>query len=518
MVRLISSPELRTAFQLLFKTKNVEEKILNLEAHIKRNLSTVNASIFRPIGGQKGLVFDSKFFLKQGDLYFSIDDDKTIVKCILLYFYHIEPSLLKKTAYKPESFFITDKWRDHLSKWSKYLDLTMNDYLADNKDVGCTYTEQEIKNHYPNQSDIRLLTLYRVCNSQGRLIPLDEFLASEIKGFEINTASGGPVIGEGVSSNKLFRECVDAFKDYVKLSSSKSGSEKINVNKRYFQVYLESLRSDDDLLKISKNPLVLAKFILDFDRLTSSTVGFAANVEAIKTLDKDFKDFCKKVFNLSTSLNEDKLFIKMPKNSVVEVLGQPIALANYIRQSNIPPPLSNSNSLPQHIDEIVSSAICEYISHFGNFDPKFVLDGILFVFGKLTTNDKFWKTDSKVEFSLGQTKINFLANNFRSFLIGRVKTKHPDFDCNNLIRQWANLRGNRAMRLFRVSDFKPGLFSTVPGILPWMRFDFFKLLSGNILDEDETKSFRTLRLMTEYKSNKSQSDEKRLIQWISRKS
>lgn len=518
MVRLLESPELRVAFQLLFKTKNVESKILSLDNYIKRNLSTVNAAAFRPIGGVKGLLFDSKFFLRQGELWFSQDDDKTIVKCILLYFYHVDPTLLKRTAYKPESFFITDKWRDHLSKWAKYLDLSMNEYLADNKDIGCTYTEQEIKEKYPNQSDIRLLTLYRVCNSQGRLIPLDEFLASEIKGFDINTSNNGPVIGEGISSNALFKECVHAFKDYVKLSSSKSGSEKIDVNKRYFQVYLESLQSDDSLLQISKNPLVLAKFILDFDKLTSSTVGFAANIEAIKTLDKGFKEFCKKVFGLNTRLNEDKLFIKMPKNSVVDVLGQPISLANYVRQANIPPPLSSSNSLPEEIDNLVSNAMCEFMSQFGVFEPGMVLDGMLFVFGKLTTNDKFWRTNSKVDFSLSQVRINFLACNFRSFLIGKVKSKFPDFDCNNIIRQWANLRGNRAMRLFRVSGFKPGLFSTVPNILPWMRFDFYKLLSNEYLDEEEVESFRTLRLMTEYKSNKSLTDEKRLIQWISRKS
>ena len=73
------------------------------------------------------------------------------------------------------------------------------------------------------------------------------------------------------------------------------------------------------------------------------------------------------------------------------------------------------------------------------------------------------------------------------------------------------------MRLFKVSGFKPGLFSTVPNILPRMRFDFFKLLSSDYLDDDEIKSLRTLRLMTEHKSNKTKADEHRFTTWISQR-
>nr|WOE53344.1 MAG: 59 kDa protein [Cucurbit yellow stunting disorder virus] len=517
MVNLIDSPNLHDAFSLLFKARDVKGKIESLVKYIKSNLSTVNASAFRPIGGVRGLVYDSKFSIFQDNVRFNIDDDKSILKCILVYFYHVDPSLLKKTAYKPESFFITDNWREHLEKWRKYIDMTMNEYLVDNKDVGCTYTEKEIKNHYPGQSDIRLITLYRVCNSQGRLVPLQEFLSSEIKGFDIKTDDAGPTIVEGLGGNDLFKECLVAFKDYVKLNSSKAGLEKIKVNQRYFSVYLDSLNSNNDLKNISDNPLVLAKFMLDFDNLTSSTVGFAANIDAIKKLDVNFKAFCEKVFNLKTRLNEDKLFINMPKNSVVEVLGQPISIGNYIRSSKIPPPVSNSSSLPEHIDELVSKAMCDFMSQFGEFESKFVLDGLLFVFGKLTTNEKFWRSDKLVSFSIDKKPISFRACDFRSYLIGSVKSRDVLFNCDNIIRQWANHRGNRAMRLFKVSDFKPGLFSTVPNILPWMRFDFFKLLSSDYLDDDEIKSLRTLRLMTEHKSNKTKADEHRFTTWISQR-
>nr|UYO08066.1 heat shock protein 90 [Crinivirus sp.] len=54
----------------------------------------------------------------------------------------------------------------------------------------------------------------------------------------------------------------------------------------------------------------------------------------------------------------------------------------------------------------------------------------------------------------------------------------------NIIRLWANNRANRALTLFRMRNFNPGLFSDVPGILPYLRFDFFKALSMQGLSEE----------------------------------
>ncbi|ALE18221.1 59.7-kDa protein [Tetterwort vein chlorosis virus] len=516
MVSIMNNPQLLSAFQLLFKISNVEEKLRGLNDYMLQNVSKENNNVFTAISGRNPMKFDSTFTKRSGDVYFDKDDGKSIVKLILIYFYNVEPSLLTKTGYKPESFFISDDWRASLLQWKKYIDKSMNDFLSDNKDIGCTYTEDNISKHYPNQSKSRLITLYRVCNSQNRLIPLQEFLEGKVKGFEINPKADVEAIGEGFSNNNLFRECVECFKDYMLLSSSQSGRAKVLVVKKFFDTYIDSLVGNQLMETVRDNPLVLAKFVKDFDEFTAEGHGFSNNFKAIEKLDKNFQKFCKDVFKLSTSLDRDTLFVKLPKDSVVDILGQPIILSNFIRRSSIPKPISNSSSLPHDIDICVSEGIVDFLKQFGIEDKVLILDTMLFVFAAMTTNKKIWNTPNKVSFSVDGKKISFLTTDFTGFIINLVRRFDPNYDTNNIIRQWANLRGNRALALFRMTGFKPQLFSTVPGILPWMRFDFFKLLSQQDLTDEEVQSLHTLRLMTEWKSNNSTFNEKNLLRWISR--
>ena len=56
-------------------------------------------------------------------------------------------------------------------------------------------------------------------------------------------------------------------------------------------------------------------------------------------------------------LNEDVLFIALPKNSVVEILGDKFAVGEYLRVQNVLPASSNSSSLPPDIDKCVSDAL-----------------------------------------------------------------------------------------------------------------------------------------------------------------
>ncbi|UQV97400.1 putative p60 protein [Pueraria lobata-associated crinivirus] len=516
MVSLKSSHRLNTCFQLLFKKLNVDENIDKLIRYMEKNYQTENATNYRSISRTNSVVFDSQYRMVAGEIHFVNEDNKSIVKLIYIYFNKVEPELLKKLAYQPGSLFIDENWQKYLSMWTPYLDKSMNDYLSDNKDLGCIYTEADINNHYPNSSRSRLTTLYRVCNSQGRLIPIEEFLSGEIKGFDIPTSKDASIVGEGISNNHLFRECVQAFKEYVRLMNSKAGQAKINVNKRFFDVYFESMSQNSDMIRVKDNPLVLAKFIKEFDDLTVTSKGFADNIKAIKSLDKDFQRFIREVFLVNNKLDEDALFIKMPKNSVVEILGQPISLSNYLRTSDILPPVSNSSSLPEEIDEIVSEGFFSYFKKFGVLDKQLVLDALLFVFGKLTTNKNFWENRNDVKFKVDNKVIEFVSTDLNSHIKNCVKRFNPHYNCNNIIRQWANLRGNRAVRLFRLTGFKPGLFSTIPGIVPWMRFDYFKLISLQNLSVEEEESFRTLRLMTEHKSNKSKRDECEFHKWILR--
>nr|USO21587.1 P59 protein [Cucurbit chlorotic yellows virus] len=516
MVSLKESEKLKHCFQLLFKRIDVSPQLDALVEYMRNNYRTENSNVYKSISRKSPMSFDSQFRQVAGDIHFVEHDNKSIVKLIYIYFNKVEPNLLKKLAYQPGSLFVTDEWLDYLSEWEKYLDKSMNDYLNDNKSLGCLYTEDDIARHYPGSSRSRLITLYRVCNSQGRLIPIDEFLSGEIKGFDIPTASDAVLIGEGISNNPLFSECVQAFREYVRLMNSKAGQAKINVNKRFFDVYFESMSQNPEMIRVKENPLVLAKFMKEFDSLTVNSRGFADNINAIKTLDKDFQRFIKDVFMLNNSLDEDSLFVKMPKDSVIDILGQPISLSNYLRTSDIPPPLSNSSSLSDVVDTVVSEGFYSFFKKFGVTDKQLLLDALLFVFGKLTTNKNFWEKPNNVKFKVDSKVISFVSSDLTSHIKNCVKRFDPTYDCNNIIRQWANLRGNRAVRLFRLTGFRPGLFSTIPGIVPWMRFDFFKLLTVQNLSHDEETSFRTLRLMTEHKSNKSSSDDCEFYKWISR--
>lgn len=516
MVSLKNSSKLEMCFQLLFKRLNVDDKLAALIKYMEKNYQVENSTNYKSISRTGPMVFDSQFRSVAGEIHFVNEDDKSVVKLLYIYFNKVEPDLLKKLAYQPGSLFTTDNWREYLAMWVTYLDKSMNDYLSDNKSLGCLFTEDDINAAYPNSSKSRLVTLYRVCNSQGRLIPIDEFLSGEIKGFDIPTATDASVVGEGVSNNDLFRECVEAFKDYVRLINSKSGQAKINVNKRFFDVYFESMVQSPEIKVVKDNPLVLAKFMKEFDSLTVNSRGFADNITAIKKLDKDFQRFIKDVFLISNNLDEDALFIKMPKDSVVDILGQPISLSNYLRMSDIPPPLSNSASLPEDIDEVVCEGFHSYFKRFGIDNRQLILDMLLFLFGKLTTNKNYWEKKNTVKFKVDGKTISFISSDLNSHIKNCVRRVDPQFNCNNIIRQWANLRGNRAVRLFRLTGFRPGLFSTIPGIVPWMRFDFFKLLTIQNLSRDEETSYRTLRLMTEHKSNNTERDECAFHTWILR--
>nr|WNT44046.1 hypothetical 59-kDa protein [Urdbean crinivirus] len=516
MVSLSESQRLKLCFQLLFKRSDVSGYINKLIKYMEKNYQTENASVYRSVRRNNPVTFDSKYQLINREVHFVNENDNSIVKLLYIYFYKVEPELLKKLAYQPGALLVDEDWLEYLGIWRPYLDKSMNEYLADNKNIGCTYTEEEIAANYPGSSRSRLVTLYRVCNSQGRLIPLNEFLSGDVKGFDIPVSSDASTIGEGISNNPLFMECVQVFKEYVRLMNSKAGQAKINVNKKFFDVYFESMSQNDEMARVKDNPLVLAKFIKEFDGLTVNSRGFADNIDAIKTLDKDFRRFVKQVFLVDNSLDEDTLFVKMPKDSVIDILGQPISLSNYLRMSGLPPPVSNSSSLSEEIDVVVSEGFYSFFKKYGLNDKSLILDSLLFIFAKLTTNKNFWEKKNNVKFKIDEKTIQFISSDLNSHIKNCVKRVDPLYNCNNIIRQWANLRGNRAVRIFRLTGFKPGLFSTVPGIVPWMRFDFFKLLSTQHLSDEEVTSFRTLRLMTEYKSNKTTRDECEFTKWISR--
>nr|UYL94416.1 MAG: Hsp90 [Sedum sarmentosum crinivirus] len=513
-----SSERVRHLFTCVFKRKDVSGKLSALNSYLVKNVATENRNYYRTTIGTRDHVFSSSYSVSGGRVFVESNDNSQVVKLIIIYMYRIEPELLKKTNYNPENLFASLKIRDFTDDWLPYLDKDANDYLSDHPKEGCLFSMDDIVKHYPSEDSTAQLTLYRVCNSLGRLISVAELKEGKINAFRIETKQENADIGEGLSSNKLFKECVETLQSYLLLNSSRAGREKIKASAKIFQSYLQSLTPKNLNDKLGTNPLILAKFVNEFSARTVSSRGFGDNFKAVKDLSPGLLIFIKRVFLIDASLNESVLFVALPKNTVVEILGDKFAVGEYLKIQSLIPTASNSSCLPPSVDGTVSTAIIAFFKKFGAFDDILPLDLILFIFGKMTTNSKRWRENHELLLSVGDTVIQSTTSDFLSFIQAEVRKKHPDFKSDNIIRQWANLRGDRAKQLFQLLHFRPGLFSQCPGILPHMRFDFFKMIDLSLCTQDEIESYQTLRRMTESRSNNSSCDNKRLHSWILRKS
>ncbi|WBP49978.1 P60 [Mulberry crinivirus] len=516
MVRLLVSQNVRCFFQLMLKKIDVSSEIAALSKYLISNYSTENRNLYRTSARRGSITFVSNYRLVDSEIQLDEEDDVEIVKLGIIYFYRIRPELIKKTVYNPEALLASLDWKREFEKWKPYLNGDMTDYISKNGDVGCTYTEKDISDHYPNASAIRRLTLYRICNSLGKFVDLSELDKGQISAFDVKVAKGAKSIDQSLSTNKLFLECLKVFKDYVSLSSSKSGKAKLDANKLIYEIFMSCLLSRVDLTEIKNNPLALAKFMFEFDRLTVQSVGFKDNYDAIIKLFPGFKLFILKVFKVDTSLNEDKLFFTLPKVSVVEILGKPDIVGAQMAATPDFSTNSNVNTLPNDVDQFVNTRIKMFLMSVTDLPEKELTDSLLFILAKTTTTMKQLKLRQEVAMKFGGHEMKFILSDLTSYVLGPTYAKFPSFRGLNLIRMWANRRGDRALTLFRMRDFNPGLFSNVPKILPYMRFDFFKALSLKNMTDEEVESFRTLRLMTEKNSNNMLEDEVECNRWIFR--
>lgn len=512
-----SSERVRKLFSTVFKLSDPKKKIDDLCKYMLKSYSAENRNNYRTQIGNRDHSFNSNYSVSGGRVFVDSSDISQVIKLIIIYFYKIEPELLKKTNYAPENLFARLKFDDYVEEWKPYLDKDVNDYLADHPKEGCLYSLDDIKANYPQSEATAQLTLYRVCNSLGKLITLDELKEGKIEAFKIESKTDNVEVGEGISSNRLFKECVEALKTFLLLNSSKAGKEKIRANSEIFRSYLRSLTPSKLDEKLANNPLVLAKFVTEFSDRTVSSKGFSDNFKAVKDLSPKLLEFIRKVFLVDASLNESLLFISLPKNSVVEILGDKFAVGEYMKIQNTIPPASNSSSLPPVVDVAVSKAFIKFFKQFGNFDDTLILDVMLFVFGKMTTNTKRWSESNELVVSIGDVIIKSRTDLFLSYVQQEVRKVASKFSTNNILRQWANIRGNRAKELFQLMKFRPNLFSQCPGIVPYMRFDFFKLIDLRTCTQEEIESYQTLRRMTESRSNQSECDERKLQAWILRK-
>ncbi|USF91889.1 60 kDa protein [polyscias crinivirus 1] len=512
-----SSQRVRQLFSCVFKLSDVTEKLRDLNLYLLKNLKTENKNTYRTQVEGESHTFISNYTVSDGRVHVLATDTSQVIKLIIIYFYRVEPELLKKTIYAPENLFARLKFDDYVQEWEKYYDKDLNDYLSDNPTEGCLFSFEDIEQSYPGEDDITRLTLYRICNSLGRLIPIDELKQGKIEAFTIHSKFENEDVGESLTNNALFKQCVVALKDYLFLNSSRAGKEKIRANKEILNCFLQSLTPKNLDVLLGSNPLILSKFIVEFSNRTVNSKGFGDNFKAVKTLAPELLKFMREVFLIDAEMNENLLYVSLPKNSVVEILGDKFAVSEYLRVQNVLPPSSNSSSLPPDVDTAVTNAIVSFFKRFGNFDSTLIQDIFLFVLGKMTTNLKRWQGDNELSFVIGDIKIETKTNHLLSFVETQLQGRFPNYPLNNFLRRWANLRGDRAKNLFQLLGFRPNLFSNCPGIVPYMRFDFYKMINLSKCTRDEIESYQTLRRMTESRSNGTISDESKLYAWILRK-
>nr|WMX21265.1 59.8 kDa protein [Jasmine virus A-1] len=516
MVSILTSPSVKLFFSTIFKTSDVNGKLNQLNDYLVKNYRTENQRDYRTSARTGALRFTSNYSLRGGEVLVTETDDREIVKLAVIYLTHVDKTLSQKSVYRPENLFSSLDWRREALKWKDYIDKDLNSFLSDNKDLDCTYTEEDIKNHYKGISDNRALTLYRMCNSLGRLVDTEELNSESFSSFNIDTSKTGVVIGESLSTSKLFRECVDVFRHYQTLVSSRPGMAKLEASRRVFDIYFSCLKSHKDLSKIKSNPLVLAKFMLDFDRLTLTSRGFSDNYRALRTMTPIFRRFIIDVFLINFSLDEDALFFKLPKASVVEILDEPGALSQYMSEREDFSTRSTVNTLPLVVDDFMTDLIVNDLKPRTQLTRTQIIDGMLFILAKNTTNVKQLLKDEIVSCDMSNARISFNIGTLVGRIYRKVFTRYPTFKGMNIFRMWANKRADRALSLFRLCGFNPGLFPATPKILPYMRFDFYKALSLGRLSDDEVESFKTLRVMTEKKSNNNLESDLDSERWIFR--
>nr|QNN88890.1 p60 [Strawberry pallidosis-associated virus] len=514
MVDLVENRSVDRFLTFFFKRKDVRKEKILLHDYLLRNYSTENNNNYR-VQTPKGVVtYSSNYTVRNGRVLVSVDDTGEIIKLAIIYMYKINPALLRKTAFRPENFFTDFNWSDSEREVKDFYDLSMNEYLNAKKSLGCTFNDEDIRKRYPNADEIRQLTLYRVCNSQGKYVDESEIGSGTIKGFEISTKADGGGVGEGISSNPLFLRCVEVFRKYLSLNNSKVGKAKIDANKKIFEVYLNSLRTSQDTKKLESNPLVISYFISEFDRLTEKSKGFKDNFEALKELTPGFVTFIKDVFKLSGTINENKLFFDLPKSSIVDILSEPAIISEQLLENIKVDTESCSNTLPYEIDKFVCGKILEFFSGKSGMNEKDIFDCLLFIFGRYTTNPKRLCLPEDVSVTFKQQTLKFRVSDFNSSVCNAVYNKFPEFKGMNIIRLWSNARASRAMLLFKSSGFNPGLFSYIPKIPNYMRFDFFKSIPLKDMSEEEVKAFRTLRVLTESHSEKTEDLKQDCTRWI----
>nr|BAV38109.1 p59 protein [Beet pseudoyellows virus] len=514
MVNLLLSPIVDEFLKFFFKRSDVSNQKRQLCEYLLKNSATENRNTYRANAGNKMISFDSNYRVSNGVVFIDDTSDLELLKLAIIYMYRVDRSLLKKTNYRPENFFASLDWRRSSREFSPFYSGDMNDYLAANNEIGCTYTEKDIKDHYPNISELRALTLYRVCNSLGKYIDLKTLESGSVKGFSISTSAEDGGIGEGLTANKLFSECLKIFRVYLSLSTTKAGIAKISVNKRYFETFFTSLDSHSDLSKLKSNPLVIAFFINSFDKLTVDSTGFKDNFRAIKQLEKPFRKFLKDVFLIDSSFSEETLFINLPKTSVSEILQEPTMVSEFVRKDDSISLESVANTLPDSTDNSVTEWIHTFLARKGDIPKHRLTDALLFILGRYTTNIKRLVQPNDVGITIEGKRVTFKMSELNSFVVNRSVRNYPELKGINVLRQWANKRSYRALTLFRSANFDPGLFSNVPGILPYMRFDFYKAIPLSQMSQQEVESFRTLRLVTEAKSDASASSISDCKQWI----
>lgn len=505
-----------TCFQTLLKKSNVKHEMEQTNNYIVNNLADINRNTFPARAGSVRIDFNSDYYISGGQIVVSPKDSNAYVKLLIVYLKYCYTNYSAKTKYPPQSLLAVLDYDSFKAKWVKYLDKSLTDYLDDNKTEGCSFTEQQVVEKYPQVDSLVAKILYRVCNSLGKLLDLKDFENKNISGFEINTAQDSPTVADDNESNDFFRECVNDQRYYSSLSGSKLGKAKLEANAYIFKILLKSASGDFDIDRLSRNPLAISKFMNLYTNHVTDSETFKSKFEALKSIKIPFASFIKKAFGIRLNFEDSKIFYALPKERQSDVLSDDMMVESIVRDAASFTVVSDNNYLPERVDRFVTQLLLELFPKTKASFPNKIMFGFLHYFALSTTNSKRFNDTQESTIEIEGETLKISLKFITSYLRNAIQSQHPDYADSNIVRLWCNKRSNLALDYFKSRNIQLYLYSKYPRLLNYMRFDYFKGLDMGKLTDEERLSIQTLRCITEDRSEGTLATHNDLNSWILR--
>nr|ACN87747.1 p59 [Tomato infectious chlorosis virus] len=503
-------------FQTLLKKSNVFEEMTEVNNYIKGNLRLVNSNRYPSMSRGAPFYFDSEYYLSGGNVVVYPDSHNTYLKLLVVYLDKCYKNYTKKTGYPGKSLLTIRDYGSYISRWSDYHDKSITDYLTHNPGVGCVFTNEDISNAYPNQSEITKRILYRISNSIGHMPSLNEFEKSELSSFAIETERDAPVVQNDSNTSQFFKECVNTLRTYLAYSGSSIGKAKLDSTKVSYDIFIESLSGDFDRESLKTNPLAISKFMQLYTKIGGNSETFKDKFNTLKLMSNPFREFCERAFKINVNSSKDVLYEKIPREKTSDILADVDMFSRILVRTSDYKIESNNNTLNSVIDTIVTEALKLFFPRMKGLYPLEIELAFLHYFALSTTNSKRRGDKRKNVISINGEEVQISINDICNRVDSILREAGAFQSGINYVRKWANKRGHIALNHFKNNRTKLYLFSDYPKLLPYMRFDYFKALDIELLTEEERLSLNTLRLITEDKSSHSNDTRADLLSWTLR--